>query len=73
MTDWIITVPKSIPWDEYKKELEVAKNGGTLRYRVPHIPKKLVEGDRCFVTWNLFVRGWMRVLGGGHMPYSFKC
>lgn len=60
--DWIITVPKTTPWEEYQQELDAVSDGScTMNYRVPYKPKEMKAGDRCFVTWNGKVRGWMKI------------
>lgn len=57
MTDWIITLPKTIKWEDYKKELDACRDGKTLmNYRLPR-RVYAEEGDRCFVTWFGIVRG----------------
>jgi len=58
--DWIITIPKTISWEDYVKELDAVKDfNQEMNYKLPFKPKELIAGDRCFVTWNGKVRGWM--------------
>ena len=62
MNDWIVTLPKHYSWEEYKAELSVVADGSqTMYFRVLHFPKKMTVGDRCFLTWNGYVRGWMLI------------
>lgn len=62
MFDWIITIPKIVKWEEYRKELDKAEFGlAVLNYRVRYFPKEMKPGDRCFVVWNGRVRGWMMI------------
>ena len=64
MADWLITIPKTVPWSEYKKELAAVANGrDQLNYRVRYRPKGMEYGDRMFVVHNGFVRGWMKIVG----------
>lgn len=73
MADWIITIPKTIEWSDYEKELKFAEaGGGVLNYRLPF---KILAFplDRCFVVWNGRVRGWMYVSSVGHFRKGFKC
>ena len=62
MTDWIITVPKTTEWNDYQKEIDLVEDfSHIMNYRVPHFPKDMKVGDRCFVLWNGKVRGWMEI------------
>lgn len=62
--NWIITVPKTIQWSDYEKELEAVRDfGQVMNYRLPFLPKEMSIGDRCYVTWNGKVRGWMLITG----------
>ena len=72
MQDWVITIPKTVKWEDYEKEIEAVKDGSqTMWYRVPGAPS-VAKGDRMFVVWNGFVRGWMNVTGTKLRP-SFIC
>lgn len=58
----IVTIPKSISWDEYLNEIEDAKNNNlSLYYRVPFKPKKLNIGDKFYICHDGFVKGYMIV------------
>lgn len=73
MTDWIITLPKTIKWEDYQKELDACSDGITvMNYRLPR-RVYAEEGDRCFVTWNGFVRGSMDIRKVFHAPHGFVC
>lgn len=64
MADWVITVPKTTHWEDYQKEINVVSDHShTMNYHVPHFPKEMKVGDRCFVVWNGKVRGWMEIVG----------
>jgi len=71
--DWVITVPQTIIWSDYEKELEAAANGAILNYRVSRCPKLLSKGDRCFILHKGKVRGWMQVIGLWKSPESWVC
>lgn len=71
--NWIITIPKTISWEIYQKELNSVKNGNlVLNYRVPYKPKIKI-GDRIYITWNGKVRGWMACVGVAYLPDGFTC
>lgn len=62
MSDWIVTLPASFEWPEYEAELLAATLlGHEMHFKVPPRIKSVRPGDRCFITWRGFVRGWMHV------------
>lgn len=69
--DIIATVPKSTPWETYEIELEAAKFGAIMRFKVSSFPKKAARGDRFYVVWNGAVRGWMTI--SGFFKGEFTC
>lgn len=69
-----ITVPKSTLWSDYEKELEDVKDGRLmLNFKVPTYPKKVKEGDRCYVVHNGFIKGWMTITGIIDRSSGFDC
>lgn len=59
---WNITIPKTTSWDQYEAELVAVKDGTmSLNYKTRYFPKEMQIGDRCYVTWNGRVRGWMKI------------
>lgn len=73
-SDWVITVPQTVEWNSYLRELkDAAERDLTLNFRVPFIPKALKAGDRCFVVYKGFVQGWLEVIGWVTYPESWKC
>ena len=58
--NWVVTIPKKISWSDYLRELD---SGDDLFYRVRSFPKDMKVGDRCYITWNGFIRGWMQITG----------
>lgn len=72
MADWVITIPQTVKWEDYQRELDAAADcSQTMSYRLPHRVGVDV-GDRCFVVWRGLVRGWMCIVNAGNMP-AFKC
>lgn len=60
---WVVTLPQTVPWEEYEEELRNAEEENlNLNFRVPHFPKKLKRGDRCYIVWKGKVRGWMYIV-----------
>ena len=70
MSDIIITVPKKIKWSEYQKELEAAKNGEILNFKVAHFPK-VENGDRCYICYNGNIIGYHIICG--KEEHEFTC
>lgn len=60
----IITIPASIKWEDYQKELDVVKDGThIINYKAPFLPRNVKIGDRCYIVHNKFIRGWMKIVG----------
>lgn len=73
MKQWAITVPKTVNWNEYLKEIRMVERGrGVLNYRVPNIPKELQPGDRCYIVYDGQVRGWHNIIWAGKRK-AFRC
>lgn len=61
---WIITLPKTVDWKTYEKELKAVEDGSLeLYFKVPPHFKAAKKGDRCYITHNGYVKGWMQVTG----------
>ena len=72
--DWVVTVPKTILWENYLKELKTVEDGTqVLNYRVRFFPKEMKVGDRCFIVHDGSVRGWMSIVGLRHLEKPWQC
>ena len=72
--DWIITIPKVVPWEVYQEELEaVDDETHVMNYKVNYFPKEMEIGDRCYILWNGKVRGWMEIVGKVYKSESWIC
>lgn len=60
--DIIITIPKSIKWEDYEKELDAAANGAILNFKVNNFPKTK-PGNKCYVCYNGFIVGYHIISG----------
>lgn len=59
-----ITIPKSIDWIEYNKELIAAENGDTLNFKVALTPTKITPNlSRCYVVYNGKLIGYHIISG----------
>jgi len=72
---WVVTIPKTTPWDEYRRELAAVEADPhmTLNFRVPHFPREMKVGDRCYVVWNGRIRGWMEIVGLDEFDRGWTC
>lgn len=67
-----ITIPKTIKWEDYQKELDaVADYSQEMNFKVPFLPKDVKVGDRCYLCYNDEIIGWMTISSLG--PKSFDC
>jgi hypothetical protein len=72
--DWIITLPQTVEWHDYERELAAVRDRtSVLNYRVHRPPKAMRAGDRCFLVWRGRVRGWMEIVGVVEHPEGFTC
>lgn len=71
---WVITIPKTVKWEDYQKELEAVEDGNSvLNYHVRYFPKKISLYDRLYVVWNGKVRGWMEIVGLFEFLTDWEC
>ena len=50
--DIIVTIPKSITWSDYEKELkEVEDFTSVMNFKTPHFPKTSA-GEKCYLVYN---------------------
>ena len=68
--DIIITIPKSIKWEEYEKELLAAEKGEVLNFKVNNFPKTSI-GNKCYVCYNSNIIGYHII--SGLSDKSFDC
>jgi hypothetical protein len=69
MRDIIITVPKSIKWDEYQKELDAAEQGAILNFKVANFPN-VDKGSKCYICYNGNVIGYHVVSGKSEKQFT---
>ena len=68
----IITLPSTINWEDYEKELRKTTNyKQSLNFKVHNFPKGIHKGDKCYVVHKGFIRGWMEIVG--FKEESFIC
>ncbi len=67
--DIIITIPKSIKWSDYEKELEAARNGEIMNYKVNSWPKTEI-GRKCYIVHDGKLKGYMIISGMGEKEFT---
>jgi hypothetical protein len=61
--DIIITIPKSINWNVYQKELDSVKDySQVMNFKVNSFPKTQI-GSKCYLLYNGNILGWMKIVG----------
>jgi len=70
MRDIIITIPKSIKWEDYQHELNAAENGEILNFKVNSFPKTAI-GNKCYICHNGFIHGYHII--SGMSEKEFQC
>ena len=73
MSSICITIPKSIKWEDYQKELKVVEDGShEINYKLPTMPKDVHVGDRCYICHDGYIKGWMTITNIGEKE-DFTC
>lgn len=68
----IVTLPASVEWSDYEKEInKVADGSNVMNFKVHSFPKGIKKGDKCYLTHRGFVKGWMEIVGFSEK--SFDC
>lgn len=63
-TDILITIPATIPWDEYEDELATVEDySQVMRFKVARLPLRDVIGSRCYLCYGGQIIGWMEIVG----------
>ena len=73
MSSICITIPKTIKWEDYQKELKQVEDGSyEMNYRLPTMPKDVNVGDRCYICHDGYIKGWMKI-SNIHEKDDFTC
>lgn len=65
-----ITIPASIDWNDYQRELLAAENGDYLNFKVSSFPTAVKPGDRCYIIHKGKVKGWHTISGFSEEPFE---
>ena len=61
--DIIVTVPKTINWEDYQKELDAVKDySQVMNFKVSTKPN-VKPGDKCYICHDGYIKGWMKIVG----------
>lgn len=62
--DIVITLPSTIKWGDYKKELDAVKDfSSVMNFKVSNFPKNTKPGNKCYLCYKGQVIGWMQIVG----------
>ena len=68
----IITLPSTVSWLDYEKELMKAANYKyVLNFKVHNFPRGIHKGDKCYIVHDGLVKGWMEIVG--FSEETFQC
>jgi hypothetical protein len=69
--DILITIPSTIEWSDYQKELDQVKNGDVvMNFKVGNLPTKTFKGNRCYLVYNGNIIGWMTIVGFSEKEFN---
>lgn len=61
--DIIVTLPASIKWEDYQKELDLVSDWSHhLNFSVGKLPKNVNIGDKCYILYKGFIIGWHKII-----------
>jgi len=67
--DIIVTIPKSIKWTDYEKELKKAEEGEIMNFKVSNFPRT-GPGCKCYLLHDGFIKGWMKISGMSEKEFT---
>jgi len=68
----LITLPSSIKWEDYEKELKgVEDESQVMNFKVPILPKDTSNIKRVYLVYKGNIVGWQKFVGTSDKP--FKC
>lgn len=68
----IITLPSSIEWNDYEKELKAVEDESkVMNFKVPFLPKNTHSIKRVYLVHKGYIVGWQKFVGTSDKP--FKC
>ena len=68
----LITLPSSIKWEDYEKELKAVEDESeVMNFKVPILPKDTSNIKRVYLVYKGNIVGWQKFVGTSDKP--FKC
>lgn len=59
-----VTVPRTIKWTDYEKELKSVEDWSqVMNFRVPTMPRDIDNYDRCYLCYCGAIKGWQKIVG----------
>lgn len=69
--DIVVTLPASIKWSDYQKELLLAEDeDSVINFKVSSFPTNCSVGDKCYLCYKGAIRGWMKIVGFSEKPFQ---
>ena len=67
----LITLPSSIKWEDYEKELDNVKDERqVMNFKVPVLPKDTKEIERVYLIHKGYIVGWQKFVGTSDKPFD---
>ncbi len=67
----LITLPSSIKWEDYEKELDKVKDEKeVMNFKVPFLPKDTSDIERVYLVHKGYIVGWQKFVGTSDKPFT---
>jgi hypothetical protein len=67
----IVSLPMTVEWNDYEKELNAVKDySQVINFKVPHFPKGVTKGCKCYILHKGQVMGWQEIVGFSEEPFE---
>lgn len=71
--DWLITLPKTFPWNTFMTEMAQLDDGSTTkRFKIP-ARSTITADDALYILHDGYVRGYLHVRRVSYMHQGFTC
>ena len=66
----MITIPSTVTWKQFAEELRRAAEGEHLNYQVQAFPLHANVGDRCYICYRGYLRGWHEIVAFSEKAFT---
>lgn len=68
-----VTLPRSIKWVDYEKELKnVEDYSQVMNFKVTTMPRDIDNYKKCYICHDGFIKGWQEIVGH-NKSNGFNC